>query len=198
MINLKKIGSALEKGFRLALWGAVATLSICGIGVGIGIEPSRVVVTETTAQALMYSEFGKLTPGMMRHIEQEARAHGINPQLALAVVRQESSGDPWLKSGAGALGLMQVMPATAKSICKITRPQELWDFDTNVTCGVKVLDYCLGEHKGDVLKALACYNGSPACQEKCHQEGKVTICRHNCRETFEYVRSVAKHFNEIR
>lgn len=200
--KLVTVGRVIEKGFRLALWGAVATIAICALGVTFGLTGrERLEVGQQLAEASIanpeFAEFGKLTPELMRYIEAKAREHDVNPALALAVVRQESVGDPWAGSPAGALGLMQVMPQTAKAVCKLKRPQELWDVRLNAECGVKVLRYCLDTYKGDVLKALACYNGSPDCQEKCHQDGKITICRHNCRETFEYVRSVAKHFNDL-
>lgn len=54
---------------------------------------------------------------------------------------------------------------------------------------------CMTQHRS-VIKAFACYNGSPACQPKCKLDGNVTMCRWDCRETFEYVGKVVDRMNE--
>jgi hypothetical protein len=53
------------------------------------------------------------------YIRLSAEHHGINPDLIDAVIRVESSYRPQVVSHAGAIGLMQIMPATAKTVCEI-------------------------------------------------------------------------------
>lgn len=80
--------------------------------------------------------------------------------LVNAVIAQESNGNPHAKSPKGAMGLMQIMPATAASL---GAPQnvDLTDPVQNVQLGRQYLNQLLQQYKGDVPKALAAYNAGP-------------------------------------
>ncbi|HXX40564.1 MAG TPA: transglycosylase SLT domain-containing protein [bacterium] len=86
-------------------------------------------------------------------IIREAKQDGVDPALALAVVLQESGGNPTAVSPAGALGLMQLMPGTAKEL-GVTDP---FDPAQNVAGGVEYLREKLAEF-GSTPLALAAYN----------------------------------------
>ena len=94
-----------------------------------------------------------------------AAAHpGIPAELILAVMREESAFDPIAVSRAGALGLMQLMPATARWIARERgwRDEhcgELRDPACNVAMGSRYLTYLLDRFDGSLVAALAAYNG---------------------------------------
>lgn len=83
------------------------------------------------------------------------------PPLALvkAVIRQESAFRPKAVSRAGARGLMQVMPGTAKRVG--IRPEDLFDPTQNIRAGVRLLAVLLDHYRGDVISALVAYNARP-------------------------------------
>lgn len=85
--------------------------------------------------------------------------------LIAAVIQQESGYDPLAKSDAGAIGLMQIMPQTARD-CGVSAA-ELWEPDKNIRLGTRILADrydCFRQESGDErLKfALAAYNGGLA------------------------------------
>ena len=89
-------------------------------------------------------------------IEKAARATGLDPALIRAVIRVESSFDSNAVSGAGAQGLMQLMPGTAREL-GVTDP---FDAEQNVMGGATYLAKQL-KRFGDVRLALAAYNTGP-------------------------------------
>jgi soluble lytic murein transglycosylase-like protein len=90
-------------------------------------------------------------------IEQAARRHGLEPALVQAVVAVESGFRPGAVSRKGAMGLMQLMPATAAEL-GVADPL---DPDANLDGGSRYLSRLLAEHGGDLRKALAAYNAGP-------------------------------------
>lgn len=98
---------------------------------------------------------------LARAIERAARAEGVETELAFRLVRVESAFKPNAESYAGALGLTQVMPATANYLQPgITRAQ-LLDRDTNLRLGFRYLKDLLAVYKGDEEEALTAYNRGP-------------------------------------
>ena len=85
---------------------------------------------------------------------------GLDPYIIAALIRQESGFVSTARSPAGALGLMQLMPATAKRIDRVSR-RELLDGRTNVRIGVKFFKQLLQRFDGKVDLALAAYNAGP-------------------------------------
>jgi len=89
-------------------------------------------------------------------IEKAAKATGLDPDLLRAVIRVESSFDSNAESGAGAQGLMQLMPGTAKELGVM----DSFDAEQNVLGGATYLAKQL-KRFGDVRLALAAYNTGP-------------------------------------
>ena len=87
----------------------------------------------------------------------------LNPLLVTSLIRQESRFEPEIKSSAGALGLMQVMPPTAKTSAKniglssysITNPED------NVNIGTYYLDFTHKKYGNNSMLAVASYNAGP-------------------------------------
>jgi len=90
-------------------------------------------------------------------ILETARRHGLDSLLLAAVVETESSFDAEAVSPQGAVGLMQILPTTAKSL-GIADPQ---DPQRNLEAGSRYLRSLLSRFDGDVELALAAYNAGP-------------------------------------
>ncbi|MDI9641605.1 lytic transglycosylase domain-containing protein [Kamptonema cortianum] len=88
---------------------------------------------------------------------QAAAKFGLDPKLFEALVQQESGFNPKAVSSAGAMGLTQLMPKTAKSL-GVTDP---FDPVQNLEGGAKYLSQMLKEFGGDKRLALAAYNAGP-------------------------------------
>lgn len=97
-------------------------------------------------------------------IVREAAANGLPAALVYGVIRQESLFQTEARSGAGATGLMQVMPGTGRYLYRKEnrrgRP-DLRDPEVNVALGARYLALMLREFDGDRIAALAGYNAGP-------------------------------------
>lgn len=94
-------------------------------------------------------------------VEAAARRHGLDPALIHAVIEAESSYRPRAISPAGARGLMQVMPSTARDL-GLAKTTLLFDPRHNIETGARYLKLLLERFGGDLARALAAYNAGPA------------------------------------
>lgn len=97
-----------------------------------------------------------------RVINQLSNKHGVDANLVNALVKQESAFNPEAVSSAGAQGLMQLMPATAKGL-GVTDPM---DPVQNLDGGIRYLKAKLAEHNGNIPLALASYNAGSGAVKK--------------------------------
>lgn len=106
-----------------------------------------------------------LSPQEIHSLVADAAArNGVSAALVNAVVMSESAGDPSAISGAGAQGLMQLMPATAAS-CGIANA---FDAVANVDCGTRYLHSLMARYNDDVQLAVAAYNAGPGAVDQYH------------------------------
>lgn len=82
-----------------------------------------------------------------------------HPFVVMGFMRQESGFDPFIESPAGARGLLQLMPATAKWINGRKKMQSLYDTDFNIKLGSIYVSKNLERFDGSLIKAAAAYNG---------------------------------------
>ena len=85
---------------------------------------------------------------------------GVDPALIAAVISVESAGDPNAFGSAGEVGLMQVLPSTAKWIMRVESAQ-LYDPATNIQTGTAYLRYCIDRKGGNVTAGICGYNYGP-------------------------------------
>lgn len=149
---------------------AILAALCCAVGVAAGaqvrierqpdgrllmINDSRGVPRRAAFGARDRSEIDEL-------IETHARAQSLDPALVRAVVDVESSYDPAARSRRGAMGLMQLMPATARSL----RVDDPYDPDENLRGGTTYLRRLLDRYGGDLKLALAGYNAGPEAVDR--------------------------------
>ena len=118
--------------------------------------------TRRTRTGLTAAEMDRLSETIVA----EARRHGLEPNLVMAVMYVESRYRNFSVSPVGALGLMQVMPATGEELARQhdipwRGPQTLFDPTVNVRLGTAYLAELAARYDGDMATALAAYNWGP-------------------------------------
>ena len=86
---------------------------------------------------------------------------GIDQRLVLSLVRQESAFNTRALSVAGAMGLMQILPSTARKFQRIKKANKLFEPATNLQVGSQYFSELLKRYNGDTELALAAYNAGP-------------------------------------
>src|SRR5256885_9981968 len=121
-----------------------------------------------------------------RIIFEVAEKQGVDPRFIHAVIWQESKYDPHARSHAGAQGLMQLMPATAKRF-GCDHPEDPVE---NITAGTKYLSWLLKRFSGNVELVLAGYNAGEGSVDK--YDGVPPY-----QETQNYVKIISQRYGKL-
>ena len=113
--------------------------------------------------------------------------HSVDPDLIRAVIKVESDFDSSARSNKGAMGLMQLMPETAR----LHNVVDVYNPSSNIEGGVRHLKLLLGKYQGDLELSLAAYNAGIKAVEK---HGGIPPFA----ETREYVRRVLSYYQSYR
>ena len=127
------------------------------------------------------------SPEIARLVSEAAGRHGVDPALVKAIIEVESGGRQNARSPKGAVGLMQLMPETARDMGVRDRT----DCHQNIQGGTGYFRSLLEKFNGDIVLALAAYNAGPASVEK--YKGIPPYL-----ETVRYVRKVLEAWNRYR
>lgn len=133
----------------------------------------------------------------------EARANGLDPYLVAGLIRQESMFNPRARSPVGALGLMQVMPNTGRTVARTVgvanfQPARLTEPALNLRIGTRYLADQIRAHDGRLVDAIAAYNAGPHRVARWKQfpeyrDPDVFIERIPFQETRDYVKIVQQN-----
>ena len=132
--------------------------------------------------------------------------NGVDPYLVAAIIREESQYDPQAVSRVGAIGLMQVMPATANNVVqRLGLPSvgrdDLFDQETNIQIGVHYVQQLLEQFSGNIALTIASYNAGPvvvgswvALHPGRSQDEFIELIPYQ--ETRQYVKRVLRSYRE--
>ncbi len=163
-----------------------------------GLPTPRPVSVPTGANKLV--AFFEISPSFRQvkhHLREASRAQAVDYELLKALIATESGFDPRAVSPKGAIGLMQIMPATAERYGitgdrKNPLQKKLTDPRTNIKTGVRYLRYLIDLFPGRLDLALAAYNAGEGAVQKAGN--KIP----NFRETQNYVKTVMQLYSILK
>jgi soluble lytic murein transglycosylase-like protein len=123
------------------------------------------------------------------HVKAAAAKYALPEELLLAVMAVESAANPNALSGKGAMGLMQLMPGTAREMYV----EDAWVPEQNIDGGARYLRILANMYGGDLVRTVAAYNAGPEAVRRAGDDGIPNIP-----ETREYVRRVVALYQSFR
>jgi soluble lytic murein transglycosylase-like protein len=165
----KYVASAAMPSVGTASRAGAAAVAVPAFPINPAVPPNPVLPTQAQAWQPL--------------IETLSQQQGVDKDLVNAVVAQESAFNPHAVSAAGAQGLMQLMPATARQL----GVQQPLDGAENLEGGIRLLKSLLERYHGNIPLALAAYNAGPGAVQR---HGGVPPYR----ETQHYVRRILSQF----
>jgi soluble lytic murein transglycosylase-like protein len=159
----------MRTGARALAWTLLALCpalaAAADVKIVIGASGRKVIVNENSAQytrrtsaKLVQVPDADLEPLITRHSDAQA----LDPKLVKAVIQAESGYNVRALSNKGAIGLMQLMPATA-SLLNVQNP---YDPDDNIRGGTRYLRQMIDRFAGKLELAVAAYNAGPGAVER--------------------------------
>ncbi len=149
------------------------------------LEPSQDLLKTVSANTRPQPRFNAALAKYDSMIERAARQHKVSPVLLKAIIQTESNFNPTAVSGNGAVGLMQVLPSTARSM----GVHDPMDPQKNILAGTKYIRKLLTLYNDDETLALAAYNAGPEALRRFNNQVPPF------RETRAFVEKVMLYYN---
>jgi len=176
------LAQAERSGNRQVPAGAPAvpdsSMPVRGDSVGQDAEErlaDRIAVSREQAQRTHYVSAAVAEHGIAEQLARDifdiAREEGVDPDVAIGLVRTESTFNERAVSGVGARGLTQLMPHTARGVNPGTRAEQLFDRRTNLRLGFRYLDQLVQKYGGNLRLALTAYNRGPGTVDRVLKRG---------------------------
>ncbi len=164
---------------------------------GVPSTPRPVAVPAAPPKLLAFFEISPSYKQVKHHLREASRQHGIDYELLKAVIATESGFDADAVSPKGAVGLMQVMPATAMRYgvapdARTPVEKKLTDPRTNIRTGARYLRYLLDLFPGRLELALAAYNAGEGAVQRAGNRIP------NYKETQNYVKTVMQLYGVLK
>lgn len=140
----------------------------------------RIVIDDRIPPAQAVVRWNKSGKDYDPHVQEAARRYELPPALIKAVMAAESAFNPRAVSRRGALGLMQLMPETARTL----RVSDVFDPAQNIDGGARYLRQLWTQYDGDLYRTLSAYNAGPEAVRR--SRGAIPAIA----ETREYVKRV--------
>jgi len=164
------------------------------VALGLGLAALLAVIS---VLAYHYGDLARRRRSNRLILAELAGELGMRPELLLAVAETESGFDDRARSGKGAIGLMQVMPATGRDVARRLK-LESWSLQAprdNALIGSTYLKGLIGRYRGDLHLALAAYHAGPGRVKTWMERGKglgsrQILRRYGFRSTRRYVAQV--------
>ncbi len=156
---------------------------------GVGTPRAVAVPSAAASKLIAYFEISPSYKRVAHHLRAASRANDVDYELLKALIATESGFDATAVSPKGAVGLMQIMPATAQrwgvtSDRKSPVEKKLADPGVNIKTGTKYLRYLLDMFPGKIELALAAYNAGEGAVQRAGNRVP------NYKETQDYVKTV--------
>lgn len=183
----------LDERYELFFRGGESFDTARGVG-----TPRAVAVPSTSASKLIaYFEISPSYRQVKHHLREASREHGVEVELLQALIATESGFDPAAVSPKGAVGLMQIMPATAERYgvvgnAKVPVAKRLVDPRTNIRTGTRYLRDLIRMFPGRLELALAAYNAGEGAVQRAGNRIP------NYRETQNYVKTVMQLYGMLK
>lgn len=160
-------------------------------------SPPPHVPTATTSRIQAYFEVSPNFKRVKHHMREASKAHGVDFELLQALIVAESGFDAQAVSPKGAVGLMQLMPATAqrygvKADKTKTVAQKLTDPKTNISAGTRYLRALILLFPGQLELAVAAYNAGEGAVQRAGNHIP------NYKETQNYVKTVMQTYRALK
>lgn len=135
----------------------LSVLSVTSLFLPQGVSESMLTQAEAARNGDSPQKIGTVPISIEQIIMNAAVKYQIHPALIAAMIEVESSYNPRARSPKGAMGLMQLMPQTARKM-GVNQP---YDMAANIFGGVKYLRLLVDQYRGNYALALAAYNAGP-------------------------------------
>lgn len=186
-MSRKEIFAELKK-LCIVLLSVIVTLIWVGISIETNDNSCKKIMSEKSEDNLKHQSKKIYTnnPRSYHHIiSSKSEKYKVEPSLVYAVIEVESNWNHKAISKKGAIGLMQLMPATAKDM----NVNNVFDPEENIDGGIRYLRYLLDRFNGDIALTLAAYNSGPTKVKRFNGIPPI-------KETKRYVKRVLSIYNK--